>query len=116
MTIVARSTGARTDAGSLAVNTAKIIGGGQLLSDEEYSVEFTITDNVATIVYNRTIYSNLFIIHFKHGGTGVAFGQAATDDDTVQISPLWKLLVGNNVDVAAKLADLESRIEALEGN
>ena len=116
MTIVARSTGARTDAGSLAVNTAKIIGGGQLLSDEEYSVEFAITDNVATIVYNRTIYSNLFIIHFKHGGTGVAFGQAATDDDTVQISPLWKLLVGNNVDVAAKLADLESRIEALEGN
>lgn len=116
MTIVARSTGARTDAGSLAVNTAKIIGGGQLLSDEEYSVEFAITDNVATIVYNRTIYSNLFIVHFKHGGTGVAFGQAATDDDTVQISPLWKLLVGNNVDVAAKLADLESRIEALEGN
>lgn len=116
MIIVARSTGARTDAGSLASNTPKLIGGGQLLSDEEYSIEFTITDNVASIVYNYVVYSTQFIMHFKHGGTGVAFGQAATDDNTVQVSPLWKLLVGNNIDVAAKLAELESRIAALEGN
>jgi len=113
--IVERSTGTETDAGQLAQNTPKIIGGGNLSADEEYALRLTLTDEVATIVYEKIIYSAAYVIHFKHGGNGVAFGQAATENDTVRVNPSWAFIIGNNIDVAQALAALDARISALEG-
>lgn len=115
MEIVERSSGTKISAGSLGQNTAKIIGNGLLDADKEYLLQITVADNVATIVYEHVIFSAAFIIHFKRGGTGVAFGQAATEDSTVRVNPNWTLMVGDNIDVAAAIADLTSRIGALEG-
>lgn len=114
--IVPKAGGSDIDAGQLAQDTAKVVGGGNLSADEEYYLQLTLTDSVTTIVYQYIIYSAAYVIHFKTGGTGVAFGQAATEDRTVRINANWDLIIGNNVDVGSTLADLLSRVAALEGN
>lgn len=114
--IVRKSTGDETSAGSLTSGVPKVIGNDTLLSNEEYVVKLTLVDGVTSITYEMTVYSIAYIMHFKAGGTGVAFGQAATEDNTVRINPRWALIVGNDIDVGATLADLISRVSALEGN
>lgn len=101
MKIVERNSGIEINAGNLAQDTAKIIGGGALSADNEYVVQFTLQDAVSTIVYERAVYSAAYVIHFKNGGTGVAFGQAAMLDSAVVINPAWKFIVGNNIDLTA---------------
>lgn len=108
--------GSTTIAQGTLSGSAQVVGGGNLSADEEYYLQLTLTDGVTTIVYQYLIYSSAYVIHFRNGGTGVAFGQAADANNTVKINPNWVLIIGNNIDVAAKLADLESRIAALEGN
>lgn len=113
--IVRKSTGDETSAGSLTSGVPKVIGNDTLLSNEEYVVKLTLVDEVASITYEMTVYSMAYVMHFKAGGTGVAFGQAATEDNTVRINPRWALKIGNDLDVAAILTDLMSRVDALDG-
>lgn len=108
--------GSTTIAQGTLSGSAQVVGGGNLSADDEYYLQLTLTDGVTTIVYQYLIYSSAYVIHFRNGGTGVAFGQAADANNTVKINPNWVLIIGNNIDVAAKLADLESRVAALEGN
>lgn len=112
--IVPKRGGTEIDGGQLAQNTPKVVGGGSLSSDDEYYLRLTLTDRVTSIVYQYNIFSSVYVIHFRNGGTGVAFGMAAVDNNTVKINPNWALIIGNDIDVAAKLANLESRIAALE--
>lgn len=111
--IVSKDGGTTIASGTLS-GSAQVVGSGNLSADEEYYLQLTLTDGVTTIVYQHLIYSSAYVIHFRNGGTGVAFGQAADANNTVKINPNWVLIIGNNIDVGAKLANLESRIAALE--
>lgn len=106
--------GSTTIAQGTLSGSAQVVGGGNLSPDEEYYLQLTLTDGVETIVYQYNLYSSAYVIHFRNGGTGVAFGMAADANNTVKINPNWVLIIGNNIDVGAKLADLESRLAALE--
>lgn len=106
--------GSTTIAQGTLSGSTQVVGGGNLGPDEEYYLQLTLTDGVETIVYQYNLYSSAYVIHFRNGGTGVAFGQAADANNTVKINPNWVLIIGNNIDVGAKLANLESRIAALE--
>lgn len=112
------ATGDEYNAGTLVSGTPWRIGNTQSVpafaTNKEYAIQVTITDEIATITYELTIYSTVYAIQFKFGGTGVSFGQPATEDNTVRINPLWALIIGNDINVAEKLAELEQRIAALE--
>lgn len=114
--IVERSTGTEISGGNLAQDTPKIVGNGLLKDDEEYALQLTLTDKMLSVVREHSIYSVAFVIHFRNGGTGVAFGQAATEDDTVRVNPVWHFIVGDDIDVAATITDILQRLSALEGN
>ena len=87
-------TGAVTSAGTLTNGVTKLIGNGDLASDLEYQVVFTLTDRVQSIQYTRYINSSAFIFHCRKGGRGIAFGMAAELDEAVQFHPDWKVIVG----------------------
>lgn len=94
------STGETYSAGNLTSGVTKLIGNGDLSSDEEYDIEFTLTDGLQSVTYVRHINSSAYAIHFKNGGRGVAFGQAATEDETVRVHRDWHFYVGNDLDLA----------------
>lgn len=113
--------GGTLTSGGFVILGTNIQGMTQFETRKEYAIQLTLTDEVTSITYESIIYSTVYAIQFKYGGTGVAFGQAATEDETVRINPQWALIVGdssNNTefDVVATLADLVARVSALEGN
>ena len=94
------STGEETSAGNLTSGVTKLIGEGNLSSDEEYDIEFTLADGLQTVTYIRHLNSSAFAIHFKNGGRGVAFGQAATEDEAVRLHKDWHFYVKDGLDLA----------------
>ena len=117
--VIDTSDASELDCGNLASGTPKVVpapnSGNTLSTDKNYKVQLTLKDKNITAVYTYDVFTAAFVMHFKNGGTGVAFGQAATEDNTVRINPNWNLIIGNNVNVASTLADLLSRVTALEG-
>ena len=105
ITYIETKTGAVTSAGTLQSGVTKLIGGGDLASDLEYQVIFTLTDKMQSIQYTRYINSSSFIFHCRKGGRGIAFGMAAEMDEAVQFHPDWKVIVGKG-DSQHDLANL----------
>jgi hypothetical protein len=75
-----------------------------------------MTDLLGSVVTKTVdVSTSQYTMFFKRGGQVVAFGKEASValEKAVEISEDWQLLVGG-IDVMAKLADLETRLAALE--
>ncbi len=70
-----------------------VLGSGTTFAvDKSYDLRFTVDDSISGLVYAYGIlYTAKYIIDFKAGGNGVAFGGVSTLDNTVEVAPNWKL-------------------------
>ena len=64
--------------------------GGDLNTEFSYDVVYTVSDQFRTVSYNDYVSTAVYLMHFLHGGRGVAFGQKATIQDCVDFN--WKAL------------------------
>ena len=60
--------------------------GGSLDTEFSYDVVYTVTDQFRTVTYNDYVSTAIYLMHFLHGGKGVAFGQKATLQDWVDFN------------------------------
>ena len=60
---------------------AKVMGGGNIDTEYSYDVKYTLTDAFSTVTFMDYLSTAIFLMHFLHGGRGVAFGQKATVQD-----------------------------------
>lgn len=58
-----------------------VIGGGLIDPEFSYDVRYTLTDAFSTIIFVDYVSTAVYLMHFLHGGRGVAFGQKATVQD-----------------------------------
>ena len=87
-------------ASSLTSGTASIIG--PISADLTYTVKISATDALGnTAEFYATIPTRKWAMHFRPNGTGVAFGKAAEDDDTLEISSDWAVKLGQPLPVAS---------------
>lgn len=63
---------------TLPIGTQQTICGGDCDPEFSYDVEYVIKDALNTIVIVDYVTTGLYLIHFLHGGRGVAFGNKAT--------------------------------------
>ena len=52
--------------------------GGDLDTEFSYDVLYTVKDQFTTVTYIDYVSTAIYLMHFLHGGRGVAFGQKAT--------------------------------------
>ena len=52
--------------------------GGDLNTEFSYDVLYTVSDQFTTVTYIDYVSTAVYLMHFLHGGKGVAFGQKAT--------------------------------------
>ena len=55
--------------------------GGDLNTEFAYDVLYTVSDQFTTVTYIDYVSTAIYLMHFLHGGRGVAFGQKATMED-----------------------------------
>lgn len=55
--------------------------GGDLNTEFAYDVLYTVSDQFTTVTYIDYVSTAIYLMHFLHGGRGVAFGQKATLED-----------------------------------
>ena len=55
--------------------------GGDLNTEFAYDVLYTVSDQFTTVTYIDYVSTAIHLMHFLHGGRGVAFGQKATMED-----------------------------------
>ena len=55
--------------------------GGDLNTEFSYDVLYTVKDQFTTVTYIDYVSTAIYLMHFLHGGRGVAFGQKATMED-----------------------------------
>lgn len=60
---------------------AKVMGGGNIDTEFSYDVKYILTDAFSTVTFMDYLSTAIFLMHFLHGGRGVAFGQKATVQD-----------------------------------
>lgn len=60
---------------------SQVIGSDELSIENTYDVQITVTDSGGSSSITSSLTSMKFLIDFKSGGTGVAFGKAAETDD-----------------------------------
>ena len=60
------------------VNTC---GNDDLDPEFSYDVMYAVTDQFCTVTFTDYISTAIYLMHFLHGGKGVAFGQKATAED-----------------------------------
>lgn len=75
--------------------SAYVFGGGALSEVDSYNVKIVITDTFGTITQIMTLPSALFTMFFRTGGKGVAFGQASSRENAVEINGNWGLWIGD---------------------
>ena len=56
-------------------------GNNDLDTEFSYDVMYSVTDQFCTVTYTDYISTAVYLMHFLHGGKGVAFGQKATMED-----------------------------------
>lgn len=98
-------------------DTPYVFGGGGIDLTQTYRVRFTLTDKTgSSSTKTIDVSTSQYTLFFKRGGQAVAFGKevGADREKVVEISEDWTLLIGD-VDIFAKIKDLEERIKALEG-
>lgn len=62
---------------------SNVCGSGDLDTEFSYDVLYTLSDEFTTITYTDYVSTAAYLMHFLHGGKGVAFGQKATLEDYV---------------------------------
>lgn len=60
--------------------------GGSLDTEFSYDIVYTVTDQFRSVSYNDYVSTAIYLMHFLHGGKGVAFGQKATMEDWVDFN------------------------------
>lgn len=60
---------------------SKVMGGGNIDTEFSYDVKYILTDAFSTVTFIDYLSTAIFLMHFLHGGRGVAFGQKATVQD-----------------------------------
>ncbi|MCR5811691.1 MAG: DUF859 domain-containing protein [Lachnospiraceae bacterium] len=60
------------------VNTC---GNNDLDTEFSYDVMYSVTDQFCTVTFTDYISTAIYLMHFLHGGKGVAFGQKATTEN-----------------------------------
>lgn len=65
---------------TIAWNTS-VVTNATISANAAYDVRLTLTDQFNTAYHYDYISTALYLIHFKTGGTGIAFGQKATIED-----------------------------------
>lgn len=84
------------DASSLAQNGtfSTIIGGGKLTVESTYDIEVTVADDTDYSDKPATLNGTAFVVDFRKGGKGVAFGKPAEIDNIMDIAYQTRLLGG----------------------
>jgi len=62
------------------------ICGGSLDTEFSYDVMYTVTDQFRSVSFMDYVSTAVYLMHFLHGGKGVAFGQKATLEDYVDFN------------------------------
>ena len=84
------------------VNTC---GNNDLDTEFSYDVMYSVTDQFCTVTFTDYISTAIYLMHFLHGGKGVAFGQKATMENYLDCAfkALFRddvyFLTGNGVQV-----------------
>ena len=60
-----------------------ICGEGNLDTEFSYDVLYTVSDQFRSVSFMDYVSTAIYLMHFLHGGKGVAFGQKATIEDYV---------------------------------
>ena len=82
--------------------------GGDLNTEFAYDVLYTVKDQFTTVTYIDYVSTAIYLMHFLHGGRGVAFGQKATMEDYLDCAfkALFRedvfFMTGNGVQVNVK--------------
>lgn len=63
-----------------------ICGGGNLDTEFSYDVLYTVSDQFRSASFMDYVSTAVYLMHFLHGGKGVAFGQKATIEDCVDFN------------------------------
>ena len=63
-----------------------ICGGGNLDTESSYDVLYTVSDQFRTVSFMDYVSTAIYLMHFLHGGKGVAFGQKSTIEDCVDFN------------------------------
>ena len=88
------ASGGLVEQGTFTSETALTIG-GSLAINQSYKLKLTITDALGESQdYEQKIETASVAMNIKAGGTAVAFGKYATEDETVEVKEGWDLYVG----------------------
>lgn len=60
-----------------------VCGNGELDTEFSYDVLYTLSDQFTTVTFTDYVSTATYLMHFLHGGKGVAFGHKATLEDYV---------------------------------
>ena len=63
-----------------------VCGGGNLDTEFSYDVLYTVSDQFRSVSFMDYVSTAIYLMHFLHGGKGVAFGQKATMEDYVDFN------------------------------
>lgn len=86
--------------------------GGELDTEFSYDVRYVLKDAFSTVTYIDYVSTAIYLMHFLHGGRGVAFGQKATMDNTLDCA--FKALFREDVTIVKKDGTQVSMREVLE--
>lgn len=73
-----------------------ICGANSLNTEFSYDILYTLSDQFNTITYLDYVSTAVYLMHFLHGGTGIAFGQKSTMPNTVDFA--FDALFRGNID------------------
>ena len=83
MTMKYKKTDAATYNSPVTLVPGTNVCGGSLNTEFSYDVLYTISDQFTTVTFVDYVSTAVYLMHFLHGGRGVAFGQKATIEDCV---------------------------------
>lgn len=89
------------DGADLTSGTGVVLGDGTIDTSKNYDVYVSVTDKVGTVVSKKLIIPTIFVtMDFKAGGTGVAIGKIATEDNLFDVGMNMKISNAENTQSA----------------
>jgi hypothetical protein len=71
------------------------LGNKELSADSSHTIRVRVTDDVGNFVQTSvSMPTATYVLHFKDGGTSVAIGQAAVEDNSFTVNPSWNAYIG----------------------
>lgn len=86
MSVQYKKTDAATYNTPVEITPGVNVCGGDLNTEFSYDVVYTVSDQFTTVSYIDYVSTGIYLMHFLHGGHGVAFGQKATIQDCVDFN------------------------------